>query len=119
MKSSLLILTLIFSLAHDVSCQEKAISNDDEIFAEIRFKSIKHLNSQKALYNEFLNTIESKIYSNETKSRLTANLFPITSLMVPFFTFQNAFEKHGAILENNSILYRYWNTFHWSIMRNS
>ena len=110
MKSSLLIFTLIFSLVHDVLCQEKAISNDDEIFTEIKLKSIKHLNPHKALYNEFLNTIESDIYSNETKSGLTANLFSYYLANGSFFTFQNAFEKHGAILENNSILYRYWNT---------
>lgn len=110
MKSSLLIFTLIFSLVHDILCQEKAISNDDEIFTEIKLKSIKHLNPQKALYNEFLNTVESDIYSNETKSGLTANLFSYYLANGSFFTFQNAFEKHGAILENNSILYRYWNT---------
>ena len=110
MKSSLLIFTLIFSLLQDVLCQEKAISNDDEIFTEIKLKSIKHLNPQKALYNEFLNAIESDIYSNETKSGLTAKLFSYYLANGSFFTFQNAFEKHGAILENNSILYRYWNT---------
>ena len=109
MKSSLLIFTLIFSLIHDVLCQEKAISNDDEIFTEIKLKSIKHLNPQKALYNEFLNTIESDIYSNEIKSGLTENLFSYYLANGSFFTFQNAFEKHGAILDN-SILYRYWNT---------
>ena len=106
MKSSLLIFTLIFSLLQDVLCQEKAISNDDEIFTEIKLKSIKHLNPQKALYNEFLNAIESDIYSNETKSGLTAKLFSYYLANGSFFTFQNAFEKHGAILENNSILYR-------------
>ena len=110
MKSSLLIFTLIFSLVQDVLCQEKAISNDDEIFTEIKLKSNKHLNPQKALYNEFLNAIESDIYSNETKSGLTAKLFSYYLANGSFFTFQNAFEKHGAILENNLILYRYWNT---------
>ena len=109
MKSSLLIFTLIFSLVQDILCQEKTISNADEIFTEIKLKSIKHLNPQKALYKEFLNTIESDIYSNEIKSGLTANLFSYYLANGSVFTFQNAFEKHGAILDN-SILYRYWNT---------
>ena len=91
MKSSLLIFTLIFSLVQDIFCQEKAISNGDEIFTEIKLKSIQHLNSEKALYSEFLNAIESDIYSNETKNGLTTNLFSYYLASGSFFTFQNAF----------------------------
>ncbi len=110
MKSSLLIFTLMFSLVQDLLCQEKTISNDDEIFNEIRLKSIKRANPQKALYDGFINAIESDFYSNQTKSRLTANLFSYYLGSGSFFTFQNAFEQHSAILEKNSITYRFWNT---------
>lgn len=110
MKSSLLIFTLIISLVQTVLCQEMAISNEDEIFSEIKLASIKSSNSQKALYDAFLNAIESDVYSKQTKSELTASLFTYYIEGGSFFTFQKAFEQHGSLLQYNSIIYRYWET---------
>ena len=110
MKSSLLIFALIFSVVHNVMCQEKAVSNDDKIFTEIELESIKRANPQKALYDGFLNAIASDVYSTQTKSELTGSLFSYYIENGSFFAFQKAFKQHGALLKYNSILYRYWET---------
>ena len=110
MKSYLLILTLIFSLVQDLLGQEKAILSDEEIFTEIKLQSIKSPNPQKALYEEFLNALESDMYSKQTKIELTVSHYNHYLKEGCFFTFQTAFEKHSALFESNVILYKYWKT---------
>ena len=119
MKSSLLIFTLIISLVQTVLCQEMAISNEDEIFSEIKLASIKSSNSQKALYDAFLNAIESDVYSKQTKSELTASLFLITSRGVHFLLFKKLLNSMGAYFNTIRLYIDIGKRFHSSMMSDS
>ncbi len=110
MKCYLLILLLIFGLVHNIFCQEETLVSYDGIFNEIKLNSINNENPEKALYDGFLDAIESDLYPQQTKSELTASLFSYYLASGSFFTFQKSFDQHSALLKKNSILYRYWKT---------
>lgn len=110
MKCYLLVLLLIFGLVHNIFCQEETLVSYDGIFNEIKLNSINNENPEKALYDGFLDAIESDLYPQQTKSELTASLFSYYLASGSFFTFQKSFDQHSALLKKNSILYRYWKT---------
>ena len=110
MKSSLLILTLIFSLIQNVLSQEKLVLSAEDLFTEIKLKSKQSTNSNKVLYESFLDKIKSDAYSEQTKNELAVCLFSHYIECGSFFSFQKAFEDHAALFENKPILKKYWET---------
>tara|TARA_B110000495_G_scaffold101614_1_gene87780 strand:+ start:8758 stop:10896 length:2139 start_codon:yes stop_codon:yes gene_type:complete len=113
MKMSLLIFVLIFSLLPCGISQTKLLSTGDDVFKDF---TENPLDSNEELYKRYIETITSKKYLRRTKAELTSRLLAFHLNNGNYLQFHEIYNKHNEVLEENSILFQYWNSI--SLERN-